>query len=462
MNKLKALEQAWVLASTHVEEKIDQQVGVGPRLESLLSMDLDLTTKARDEEQLFADMRMYLEHTPNTLSPYFQNQLFSGINPYALAADWLTSVTNSTMATYEVAPVATVIERTLINHMISKCGWGQGDGIMVTGGSNANLVAMLLARNTLYPETKKSGVLPLKLTVFVSEEAHYSFEKAANIMGLGTEQVIKVPSDDDGKMDLKALELLIQLSLSEGATPFFIAGTAGTTVLGAFDPLEAMAIIAEKYQLWLHVDGAWGGSVLLSQKHRSLMKGIKHADSLAWDTHKMMGTGLVSSFFLTQHPQSLRHSHQGGGADYIFHESEASSWDLGPSSLQCGRRNDAFKVWLAWRSLGDEGFEQLIDTLFEKAQLAQELVMNNPELELLQTPSMLNICFRYRCALPSEMAKKIRTQLLAEGRFYVNVATRRGETFFRMITVNPHLTRGHVDELLQSIVRIGKQLARSL
>jgi glutamate/tyrosine decarboxylase-like PLP-dependent enzyme len=459
VNKIQdLLTTTFKLASEHVANRTH----VGPLLPPLAlkkKLGLELSSDGRKPEELIEDMKNFLEYSTYTLIPQFQNQLFSGLNPYSLAGEWLTTIINSTMATYEASPVGTLMEKELVGHLNNIVGWNNGDGIMVTGGSNANLVGMLLARNILFPESKQDGSHGLKLTAFVSEESHYSFDKAANLLGIGSRNLIKVDSDDSGRMLVSDLKEKIKASLARGEKPYFIAATAGTTVLGAFDPIFEISAVAKELKLWLHVDGAWGGSALLSKTHCHLIKGLELADSMTWDTHKMLGTGLISSFFLTRHANSLRKSNDSGVGDYIFHETETSSWDTGPSSLQCGRRIDAFKVWLMWRALGDTGLEKLVDTLFANAETAKRLLRAKPELTLIHDPKMLNICFQVKTKNnPSELVKKVREKILQEGLFYVNYSSRRDQTFFRMIIANPDLQEDHTEKLLNRIVEIGREL----
>ncbi len=420
------------------------------------AFDFSLPSEGLSQDRLLRDLKNYLSHTPNATTPHFQNQLFSGLNPYSLAAEWVSTFLNSTMATFEVAPVATLMEKELINHLNKKIGWTSGDGIMVTGGSNANFSAMLVARNTKFPSTKLEGNRDMKLVAFVSEEAHYSFDKAVNMLGMGLSSLKKVPTDELGRMIPSALAQMIDDSVLAGETPYFIGATAGTTVLGAYDPIDEISSIARQKNLWFHVDGAWGGSVILSTKYKTLMTGLELADSLTLDTHKMLGTGLISSFFLTKHQNVLRNSNHSGGGDYIFHESDASALDTGPSSLQCGRRVDAFKVWLMWRSLGDHGIENLIDKMFANVQLAKEIILSRPELELLHDPQMLNVCFKFKAGF--EKIAVARERLLANGKFYVNISNRRGETFFRMILVNSELNKNIIFETIDQIIKSGKKV----
>ncbi len=438
--------------------------GVGPALAPIeLKEKLDLTLSAgpQTDHQLQQDLHNYLKHAVATLDPHFMNQLFSGLQPWALAGEMLAAVTNTTMATFEASPAATLMERELVQHLCGFAGWKNGDGIMVTGGSNANLVGLLMARNKLFPEYKKTGMHGARLVAFVSEEAHYSFGKAANIMGLGTDNIRAVPADEQGRMSPEALKIAIQESRSQGERPFFIAATAGTTVLGEFDPIDELSLIAREEKIWLHVDGAWGGSVLVSRKHRHLMKGIENADSLGWDTHKMLGTGLVSSFFLTPHANALRSSHGGGGADYIFHASDAGSWDLGPSSLQCGRKADGIKVWFAWRALGDNGLENYVDTLFTNAQTAATLIKQTAGLELVCEPTSLNVCFRVKRPqqMPSsQWHRSLREHLMKKGQAMVNMATRKDDSFIRLITAHPEQNEKILKPFLADLLKAAEEL----
>lgn len=462
MNHAEVLQLAQKAIDQYLRQLPEQ--GVGSALAPLglkAQLDLSLTATAQSDFQLQQDLQNYLKHAVGTLDPHFMNQLFSGLQPWALAGEMLAAVTNTTMATYEAGPVATLMERELVQHLCRFAGWSTGDGIMVTGGSNANLVGMLMARNKLFPDYKKSGVSGATLVAFVSEEAHYSFGKAANIMGLGTDNIRSVAADEAGRMSASALRTAIQQSRAAGERPFFIAATAGTTVLGEFDPIDELSVIAREEKLWLHVDGAWGGSVLVSRKHRQLMKGIQNADSLGWDTHKMLGTGLVSSFFLTPHTNALRLSHGGGGADYIFHASDAGSWDLGPSSLQCGRKADAIKVWFAWRALGDDGLEAYVDNLFSNAQTAARLVKQTAGLELVIEPTSLNVCFRVK--RPQHIAsshwhRMLREHLMKKGQAMVNMATRKDDSFIRLITAHPEQNEEVVRSFLTQLLKAAEEL----
>jgi glutamate decarboxylase/sulfinoalanine decarboxylase len=307
------------------------------------------------------------------------------------------------------------------------------------------------------------------LAVFVSQEAHYSFQKAVNLLGIGSRFLYAVPSDDQGRMLPDQLLQCLEQSKQRGERPFFIGATAGTTVLGAFDPLPPIAQIAQEWGLWLHVDGAWGGSVLFSERHRLLLEGLELADSFCWDAHKMLWTGLISSFFHCKHPQSLRQSNDGGGSEYIFHESEVASYDLGPSSLQCGRRADIFKVWFHWQAMGTEGIANQVNELMSFAQSAHELLTSEPRIKLLHPVPLLNLCFQ---CLPdpalgindieviNQYQEFCRQELIRRGNFFVNISRRQGLTFFRLILTNPQTKIDHIKSLVHELHYIGHHFNR--
>ena len=310
--------------------------------------------------------------------------------------EMLTRATNTSMYTYEVAPVATLIEKTLINKMGQLAGFSDPDGQFTTGGSNGNLMAMAIACHQAIPTLKQTGMVNSpRLIAFVSADAHYSFVKAANLLRLGTDQLWPVPVDESGKMLVAELENLIAKAYAQGARPFFVVGTAGTTVRGAYDPLVEIAAIARREGLWFHVDGAWGASVLLSPTYRHLMQGVEKADSVVWDAHKIMGMTLMCSVLLVKQRGLMLSTFSTYGTAYLFHAAEDDPIDLGPGTMHCGRRVDAVKLWLTWKHLGDRGWEALIDSYFALATHAEAIINAHESLELVTPRQSLNLCFQY-------------------------------------------------------------------
>lgn len=188
-----------------------------------------------------------------------------------MAGEWLTATANTNMFTYEIAPVFILMEKVVLSKMREIIGWNAGDSILAPGGSISNLYAFLAARHKMFPAYKEHGskVIPGELAMFTSDQSHYSVKSCSSVCGLGTDNCVMVQSDINGRMIPQELEKHILERKARGQIPFFVCATAGTTVIGAFDPLNEIADIAQKYGMWMHVDAAWGGGLLLSRKYRA-------------------------------------------------------------------------------------------------------------------------------------------------------------------------------------------------
>ncbi len=428
-------------------------------------LDLAVRSEGIDVEEMLSDIDIYLAESVNTSHPHFMNPLWGGTNIASFAGEIITALTNTSMYTFEIAPMATLIENEMVATMSKLAGFVSGEGIFTTGGSNGNLIGMLCARDRKLPDAANEGLLGKELVAFISEEAHYSTIIAANILGIGKNNLIPISCDHDGKMVPKKLEESIIAEKRAGKIPFCVIATAGTTVKGAIDPLEEISEICQREYLWLHVDAAWGGAALLSPKTRSLLRGIEKADSLCWDPHKMMGVQLVCSVFLVKNSGTLNKvcSHA-DTAHYLFLD-DSKDDDLGRKSLQCGRRVDALKLWLAWRAKGDEGWRSQVERYFSIAKYLAEKVTENPLLELAAEPSLTNVCIRYTGArLTSEKQdaanKKIRADLLSSGRFMISTSLVDGRPILRAVVANPNVSEMVVDELLDAIVEIGNEISQ--
>ncbi len=430
-------------------------------LELQRQLDVSLSEQGADVSELEAMALNYLRLNPDVSSAKFNKLLYSGVNHAALLGDWITSLSNATMHTYQVSPVATLMELELIRQWNKLVGFSQGEGVMVSGASQANLIAMLLARHRTCPEAKTLGIQKT-LVAYVSDQAHYSSLKAINVLGIGSDNLISIASDQQGRIIPAALEQAITASLNLGHSPFYIGLTAGTTVLGAYDEVAPCAEIAKRYHLWLHIDGAWGAPVLFSAKHRHLLANADLADSMAWDAHKLMNVPLTAAVILTKETGLLKDVCSGGGADYLFHRDENADYNLGERSIQCGRRADALKVWMSWKSIGNQGFADKIDQLQELKQGFVSLLENH-NFELLHQPSYLNVLFRYRPEMPiSEASAKslsiaICSRLKEKDIAYSDYATCKGKSGIRLILANPEITLTQLAKMLECCEQIARE-----
>ncbi len=428
-------------------------------------LNLNIKQNGVSFEEIINEIITYLKFSVNTSHSQFFNQLSSGFNMPAFWGDLFSGLTNTTMATYEAAPAATVIEETLIRKMCDLIGYPEGEGIFVSGGSQANLIATLCARNNTLPMIKKTGfVNNATLKMFVSDQSHYSFYNAANILGIGTENLIKIKTNQLGQMMPDELESTIKKNIEAGNTPFFIGATAGTTVLGAFDPLIEIASIAKKYNIWYHIDACLGGSAILSTKYRYLLSGSELSDSLAWDPHKLMCIPLPCSVILIKNKGVLHKMCSASGADYLFHNDEDSSYDIGPMSLQCARRVDALKLWLSWKFYGDKGYDSLISNLFDMAKYAEQIILKDKRFELFVQRNSLTICFRYIPENNIDLNRfniLLRNQLYKKGKSFVNYVPINGNIVIRLAIINLALAKKDIEQFFNNLLSVAEEIERT-
>lgn len=416
-------------------------------------IDFSIRKQGVSEEEFMKLISQYLSYSVRTGSKQFLNQLYSGFNFPAFIGDVITSLTNTSMYTYEVAPVATMIEKELVKLMCSYAGYTSGDGIFVSGGSNANLLAMFSARNRVYPEIRNEGCKNKSLIAFVSDQAHYSFDTAANLLGIGSKNLVKIRTDKNGKMILDELEKAILISIAKNQKPFFVGVTCATTILGAYDPINEIAEICQKYNIWLHADGSFGGSVILSQKCRHLMDGIEKTDSFGWNAHKLMNIPLICSVLLVKKRGTLQSNITDINTTYIFHDIDATE-DLGKKSIQCGRRVDAVKLWFAWKYFGEDGYSKRIENLIEIAMYAEEIVKGNTKLQLLAPRQSFTVCFRY---IPSEETDlnafniSLREALRKSGKALLNYGYIGKTVTLRLVITNGEMEKLDVDLFFRHI-----------
>ena len=334
-------------------------------------LDLDLPEDEQSKVGFLGQVQQILKYSVNTWDPGFLSKLYSSTDAPGLASELLLAALNTNVHTYEVSPVLALIEKhttRALAKLFSLNGPHAG-GISVQGGSASNTTAIVIARNTLFPDTKIHGNTSTeKLVLFTSAHGHYSISKAAQMLGLGSSSVRSVLVDPEtGQMVPSALRSSITAAKLAGEVPFFLNATAGTTVLGSYDPLPALAAICRENRIWLHVDASWGGPAIFSPQHKWKVQGSHLADSIAINPHKMMGVPVTCSFLLGA-DMRLFHKSNTLPADYLFHGDHCETdeiYDLADLTLQCGRRGDALKLYLAWVYHGSKGFAAQIDCAFE-------------------------------------------------------------------------------------------------
>eukprot|EP00927_Polykrikos_kofoidii_P028455 TRINITY_DN24839_c0_g2_i1.p1 TRINITY_DN24839_c0_g2~~TRINITY_DN24839_c0_g2_i1.p1 ORF type:complete len:556 (+),score=66.27 TRINITY_DN24839_c0_g2_i1:46-1668(+) len=437
-------------------------------------------------EALEKAVDLVLEYSVRSGHPLFFNQLYARAHPAGIAADWVSAATNSNCHTYEVGPVYTVIENVTLAKIASVVGgeYAKGhDGLFVPGGSIANLYGMHVAHIRADPEVSTRGAAGgPRVVAFTSDQSHYSYLKSARLTGIGSDNLVSVESDCQGRMRPDALEAAILRTKADGGLPFFVGATAGTTVLGSYDPLDPIADICQRHGIWLHVDGCWGGSVVFSPKHRHLVQGLDRVDSFAWNPHKMMGAPLQCALVLTKHADILAKSN-GTNAAYLFQPDKLNrSFDTGDKTIQCGRRTDMFKLWLMWKTMGDVGFAKTVDRCFEVAAYMAAKMRGDSTgaWQLVYEPSCSNVCFWYvpkqlrpfefstatkeQTAWLHRLAPLIKTEMQRTGDAMIGYQSVNGRpNFFRMVFASADtVTDEDVTAMMERIAAIGEEQATLL
>ena len=416
----------------HLFEKEQQHPVVKPLAPNDLFrlVDISLEEEPIKDDQLVSVLKNIISETPKTATPLFFNQLFGGRNGKATLGDLLSVMLNNSMYTYKVAGVQVGIEKEILNKICSRIGYPEtAGGTIATGGSMCNFLAMLLARDTYNTEIKQAGISQ-KIIAYTSIESHYSIPKNASFLGLGRAQVRYIQCNEKGEMLPEDLATQINQDKENGLHPFFVNATAGTTVLGSFDPIEELAAICSKHNLWLHVDGAYCGGVIFSNTYKYLIKGVEKANSFSFNAHKMLGTPLTCSVFVTKNKKHLYQSLSNEAA-YLY-QTDEDDYNLGKTSFQCGRRNDALKLWTLWKSVGTQGLEEMVNRQFELGDVARDYIISHQDYTLYSFEDSVSVCFNYK----NISAKELCTKLYEEGKLMVGYGQFNGEEFVRLVTIN--------------------------
>ncbi|RKF57855.1 L-aspartate decarboxylase dtxS4 [Golovinomyces cichoracearum] len=443
---------------------------VPPTPEKLMKlMKIEYPENGQGKEGLISTIEDLLKYSVNTWDRKFMDKLFAGTNAVGVISELILAVLNTNVHVFKVSPALTIVEKTTAKTFANFFGFNgpRAGGISTQGGSASNITSIIIARNNLYPESKKIGNSARKFVLFTSAEGHYSLEKASQVCGLGTDNIWPIPVDEYGCMIPSELEKSIELAKAESRTPFYVNATAGTTVLGSFDPFVEISSICKKHNLWMHVDASWGGPVIFSRKHKQKLNGVHLADSLGVNPHKMMGVPSTCSFLLT--PDLLKfHNSNTLPAGYLFHSNMLNEevWDLADLTLQCGRRADSLKLALSWIYYGSNGFEKQIDHAFSVAAYLATRISENPTFFLVSEnpPPCLQVCFYYvgKAGLNTDpkfnnhVTSYIVHQMISKG-FLVDYAPGQYGSFLRVV-VNRESQQFIMDDLIKVIDEIGAQL----
>ena len=408
--------------------------------------------------------------------------------PLAALCDLVSAYLNNGMAVYEMGPVATAMERAVVEWMAGRIGFavrpgGAGDvgsaggaggaggggagGVLTSGGSAGNLTALLAARQAKagFDVWQRGTTAGPPLALLAAETTHYSVARAAEIMGLGAEGVFPVPVDAAFQLRPDALPAALAAAERAGRRAIAVVASAGSTATGAIDPLPAIADFAAAHALWLHVDAAHGGSALTSVQQRGRLRGIERADSVVWDAHKMM---LVPSLVTGVIFRDAAHGHQAFAqqADYLFKAGggadEPPWWDVGLRTLECTKLMMTLKVYVALRVHGEAFFGDYIDHVFALAQRFAARLAAAPDFELALPPAQNIVCFRHTPpgvtgADLDALQARVRDRVIQAGHAYLVKTGLPTGVFLRTTIINPLTTDADLDAVLDAVRAAARQ-----
>ncbi|OAI53183.1 hypothetical protein AYO47_05420 [Planctomyces sp. SCGC AG-212-M04] len=391
-------------------------------------------------------------------------------SPIAGLFDSLGAVTNQVMAVYEMGPWATAVERALIERWGQALGYQAGTfaGLITSGGSLANLTALLTARNVALEDCFETGVRnEHRPALVVQADAHYCIARSAGILGLGTESIIKAPLDDQRRMDPAELARILQDLKKDGRRVVAVVAGAGATPTGAFDPLDRIADVCEKHRVWFHIDAAHGGGAAFSERHRHLLRGAERADSIICDAHKMLFTPALCAFvFYKKREHRFEAFRQ--SAPYLFDPSNpgAAEYDCGLMTIECTKRAAAYGLWGLWSLCGSSIFGDFVDVTFQTARELYDMLRAADDFEPLHEPQSNILVFRY---VPAELRtadvetlgqfnRDVRKRLIHSGQFYITQTTLHGGGAMRCTVMNPLTGRRELEGLLSAIRKLGQDM----
>ena len=382
-----------------------------------------------------------------------------------LAAERFIAAQNLSMDSWDQSGAATYIEQRVVKHLCALFDLpGGADGVFTSGGTQANTMALIIARNEFVMrrcqhDVQRDGLPDYghRLRIIASTHSHFTVEKAASIMGLGHKGVVKVAASENGAMDVDQLESVIEGLLAEGLIPFAIVGTAGTTDHGAIDDLTRIGALARRHGLWFHVDAAYGSALVVSQsKHRLL--GIEGADSLTVDFHKMWFQPVSCGALLLRDGGSFRHLLY--RADYLNRDTDDLP-NLVDKTVATTRRFDALKLYMLLRSVGTRALGAMVDHLLQQTQRVASKISSSRDFELLAQPQLTTVLFRCRIVedafLIDEFNRRLRSALLRQGIAVLGETRVAACTALKLTLLNPCFSEADAEELLTRIAVFARQ-----
>lgn len=374
--------------------------------------------------------------------------------PVGILADFIVSALNQNIGTYVIGPAATEMERRTIRWLCDLIGFGpEAGGNLTSGGTMANLIAAKLGRDFVSDNTVQHRGLHERYIGYVSEERQVSVDKAFDMVGIGRENVRFLPTDDQFRLRLDALESAIAEDKKLGLHPAVLIANAGSTATGSIDPLAGLAAIAERERMWFHVDAAYGGGVLLSTKRAGVLRGIEQAHSVTMDPHKWFFAPLDAGAVLVRDERFLTASF---GMTPPYLTTTPDRYQFYVHGFEQSRRFRALKVWMSFKRYGADEIGRWIDHNIEHAERLYELASQDAAFECVNKPVMSAICLRYR-GKDLAFHQRVAAQIERGGKYWISTTVLKGQPAFRINPVNFRTQTEHIAGLFKDLQDVCRQ-----
>lgn len=418
----------------------------------------DLPRGGRGETLTLSQAVEILDQSTAQSRPRFFAYIGSSGLEMGAVADFLASSYDINLAVDSKA--ATLLERQAARWVGQFIGYDDNaKGLFTSGGTISNITALAAARSKRFPNARKEGVRD-RVAIYCSQEAHYSNIRAVELLGFGSEAIRSIEIDGNRRMKMDAFEAAIKIDLANGVVPLAVIASSGTTLTGAIDPLDAIADICEKYEIWMHIDGAYGAPAAGTKKAKKLFEGISRADSITIDAHKWLFVPKACSIVLMKSYEPLVRTFSHNEA-YMPHDSdEPNAVDI---TLEYSRPVRALKMWMGFAAHGADEFEAAITSNLELAELTYEMARQASDFRVMPNRPQLSIVpiqFTPEGVLDaSGLNKKIYEAILDDGRIYLSPATINGEIWLRPCYTNFRTTEADVTALFEVVRELGLRFA---
>lgn len=393
--------------------------------------------------QVLEDFELIAQHARPSNGRFFGYVLGSG-EPIGAIGEFLAAALNQNVTAWRSAPSACAIEQTVVGWLADAVNCHGMFGSLCGGGSAANLMALAMAREAKLSANDFGAARGI---VYASTEVHMAIPKAMSLLGLGRKNLRLIPTDQDFRIQIEALENCIRADRASGEQPIAIVATAGTVATGAIDPLEDIAKIAKSHQLWMHVDGAYGALASLAAADK--FRGLSSADSLALDAHKWLYQPLECGCLLFRDRSVARRTFSQSG-DYVKVSSTdpTEGFAFFDETMELSRRFRALKLWFSLQFHGRDAFREAIRQDLRHAQLLAGLIATTPELELMAPVELSAVCFRHRHKDNEALLKRT----ISRGRVYISNALINGKFSLRACFVNHRTSEADVREIVSEVL----------